>query len=224
MAKKTSEKAKLKKELRKQLQEEQLRKQNIVNEATARVDILDGLTPLTKFTINNESYEVKFFTRDSIPSDVLDTVFDLTKTNMKSSYEACDWGWKDGQKWSEFVDNTARFLVLYNNDKIAGFVHFRFMVDEGFEVIYIYEIQIDKSYQSRGLGAKLIRLIEFIGMKNHMQFSALTCFKHNPKAYRFYTIKMGYVIDAQSPSKFDIDECYEILSKCIDPHLVPPTR
>ena len=41
----------------------------------------------------------------------------------------------------------------------------------------------------------------------------LTVFKTNTAAMEFYLKRLGYLVDPSSPSKWGVEECYEILSK-----------
>lgn len=69
------------------------------------------------------------------------------------------------------------------------------------------------SVQRRGLGGKMMEVVEGIAKKCQMNKMKLTVFKTNTSALNFYIDKLGYVIDPSSPSKWKRDECYEILSK-----------
>ena len=56
-------------------------------------------------------------------------------------------------------------------------------------------------------------ILEMIALTYDLPKLMLTVFKNNRAAMRFYTEKLNYVIDDNSPSKFgDSDELYEILS------------
>ena len=57
------------------------------------------------------------------------------------------------------------------------------------------------------------RLARGLGMRK----TKLTVFRTNAAALAFYRQKLGYVVDASSPSKWGVDECYEILSKPLLP-------
>lgn len=107
---------------------------------------------------------------------------------------------------------------------VLGFVHLRYVLDEEDEakedaaVLYIYEIQLTSGLQRRGVGARLMALSERLARGLGMRKTKLTVFRTNAAALAFYHEKLGYVVDASSPSKWGMEECYEILSK----PLLPP--
>lgn len=102
---------------------------------------------------------------------------------------------------------------------VLGFVHLRYVLDEEDEapgdaaVLYIYEIQLAPALQRRGVGAQLMALSERLGAGLGLRKMKLTVFRTNAAALAFYREKLGYTVDASSPSKWGVDECYEILSK-----------
>lgn len=100
-----------------------------------------------------------------------------------------------------------------------GFVHLRFVLDEEDEqasdaaVLYIYEIQLAPTLQRRGVGRHLMALSEALAVGLGLKKMKLTVFRTNAAALAFYREKLGYAVDASSPSKWKVEECYEILSK-----------
>jgi ribosomal protein S18 acetylase RimI-like enzyme len=84
--------------------------------------------------------------------------------------------------------------------------------------LYVYELQVDQAHGRKGIGKRLMQLMELIARKQAMQWLMLTVIKANTNAMAFYQ-KMKYTVDDTSPSMCyeDADECYEILSKCICP-------
>lgn len=78
---------------------------------------------------------------------IVEWMFSLAEQNMKELYENCTWGWNPKSKYSEMTDSAAWYLIAkdYKNSSLAGFCHFRFVVDYGVEVLYCYELQVTKS-------------------------------------------------------------------------------
>ena len=97
---------------------------------------------------------------------------------------------------------------------VSGFVHLRFVVEDNQDVLYCYEIQINKISQSKGLGTFLMKMLELIAFYNGFSKVMLTVFDLNDEAKAFYKTKLGYVVDNFSPDE-DEDCDYEILSKII---------
>ena len=92
-----------------------------------------------------------------------------------------------------------------------GFAHIRFEVEEDKPIIYIYEIQIAKRAQGRGLGKYIMRIIEDIAKANAINTIMLTVFSTNKHARMLYE-SIGYTKDKSSP---DSETGYIILSKPI---------
>ena len=52
-----------------------------------------------------------------------------------------------------------------DGDRVVGFVHYRFIVEEDVPVIYVYELQLETCAQGKGLGKFLMQLVELIARK-----------------------------------------------------------
>ncbi|CAM9806092.1 unnamed protein product [Scytosiphon promiscuus] len=110
-------------------------------------------------------------------------------------------------------------------ERVAGYCHFRFAWDQdenedgegagGTEdVLYVYELQVAPWAKRRGLGRRMMQALELLANRHGMTKVMLTVFKENKQAMSFYTKKMKYGVDKDSPSNWDQpDEVYEILSK-----------
>ncbi|KAK7058905.1 hypothetical protein VNI00_001529 [Paramarasmius palmivorus] len=101
---------------------------------------------------------------------------------------------------------------------IAGYAMFRFEYEDGFDLLYCYELQIQETYQKRGLGRFLMELLIAVGEKWRMHKVMLTVIKANKSAVKFYE-RTGFNVDPTSPS-FGVppeedEEDYEILSQSI---------
>uniref|UniRef100_A0A0W0G2H8 N-alpha-acetyltransferase 40 n=1 Tax=Moniliophthora roreri TaxID=221103 RepID=A0A0W0G2H8_MONRR len=142
-------------------------------------------------------------------------LWDIFEQNMYHLYVDSSFGWSPHEKKAELFHPLSRFVILYpedNSEAIAGYTMFRFEYEDGFDLLYCYELQIQRSYQMRGLGRLLMEILSCIGEKWQMQKIMLTVFKANKSASQFYQ-NLGFVIDPDSPE--DDEEDYEILSKSI---------
>eukprot|EP00899_Mesostigma_viride_P026071 jgi/Mesvir1/6649/Mv10251-RA.1 len=83
-----------------------------------------------------------------------------------------------------------------------AFVQFRFVIEEGREVLYVYELQLAAAARRKGLGRHLMVLMELVARKNLMKGVMLTCQKSNQASLQFYS-GLKYQIDDISPSKSD---------------------
>ncbi|PON62050.1 FkbH domain containing protein [Trema orientale] len=105
---------------------------------------------------------------------------------------------------------------LDDRGPMVGFVHYRFVMEEGIPVLYVYELQLESRVQAKGLGKFLMQLIETIAQKNHMDAVVLTVQKANSSAMNFYTRNLSYLVSRTSPSRVDAigtEKSYEIFCK-----------
>ncbi|CAH1957097.1 unnamed protein product [Acanthoscelides obtectus] len=198
----------------------------IVAEANKLVDPLEPFPVFRKFNKNGLSVELFVNRSTDIENEVKQWAFELTKKNMQLKYEQCSWGWNDKTKEEELFDEAAWYLVAKNveDGKLLGFSHFRFDMDEGLEVLYCYELQLDSLIQRKGLGKFMMQILELVAFKNNMKKVILTVLKNNQYSNFFKNI--GYVVDETSPEDDpEEDEYYpyEILSK-VNKRLMPPTN
>ena len=70
--------------------------------------------------------------------------------------------------------------------------------EDGYEVIYCYEIHISSRLRGHGVGKHLMRLMEDIGRRVGVEKAMLTVFLENQGGLAFYE-KMGYHEDDYSP-------------------------
>lgn len=77
-------------------------------------------------------------------------------------------------------------------------------------VMYVYEVQVEKSIQSKGMGKFLMKFLELIGRKAGLDALMLTVFCENEGARKLYKNVLGFVVDEDSPGE---EHGYEILIK-----------
>ena len=129
-------------------------------------------------------------------------VFELTKRHMAPIYGQ---GWRDAAKRRELFAPSARYVVSEGaaGTELLGFVHFRFVVDQGAAVVYVYELQVAEEARGRGLGTRLMGLMEALGARHGLAGVVLTV-QHvaNPKANSFYRGALGYAPHPLCPTQF----------------------
>lgn len=159
-----------------------------------------------------------------------DWMLSLTKRNLMNLYIRARWGWSDGEKRAELTDPDARYLIVYRKGEAGkadakrplAFVHYRFIAQGAFPVLYLFEIQLERSARRRGVGKHLMRMVEVIAKRTGMGWVMLTVFNENVSARKLYMNKLGYRVDETSPSrvgKRGEHFQYEILSKCLLKHM-----
>lgn len=149
-----------------------------------------------------------------LSGELFDLMLQLTEDNMKQLYEQSDWGWNRKSKLKEFQHILARFLILKLNDKLIGFCHFRFDFgsDNSEACVYCYELQVARQFQRQGLGMHMMNILTMLAIRFKLYRVMLTVFKHNVKAMDFYVNRLKFRVDKSSPSKFNQETDYEILS------------
>ena len=103
-----------------------------------------------------------------------ESVFMLTKTNMKEIYDSAPggkWAWKDRKKRDELCEKDMRYIIARHkaNNAMAGLLAFQFLTENDYDVLYIYEIQVDASCARKGVGRFLMLLSFLIAGKQQMQ-------------------------------------------------------
>ncbi|CAH0550756.1 unnamed protein product [Brassicogethes aeneus] len=216
MGRKTAASSAKGKEKRLQRKEEQQRIQNAmqaVEKANKLDDPFADFPVFQKFNKNGIEAELSIKKCRDLDDGFKSWAFNLTKKNMQHKYEQSSWGWSDEKKLDELTDDAAWYLIVKAVDGTSlGFSHFRFDVDEGIEVLYCYELQLESSIHRKGLGKFMMQVLELIGFKNNMRKVVLTVLKNNQNSKFFRAI--NYELDESSPVD-DEDETYpyEILSK-----------
>lgn len=141
----------------------------------------------------------------------------LFESNMGDMYRKSDWGLDMKEKQEEFQHDNARFLVVTSDTNVLAFCHFRFDWNDDDDpteaVLYVYEIQVCNDMRRAGLGKRLMTILELVARQAGLTKTMLTVFKANKAAWNFYTKKLKYTVDSISPSQYEQDVDYEILSK-----------
>lgn len=222
-----------------------------VKGAYMKEDHLSDFPACVKFDRNGISVTFESNRGSSLSSSLKQYIQDLLKINMEGPY-GIEWPDEEKVKRREMIAADALYIIARLNQDDVGkeeraldgdlqsrensfdglwkgtgaptvaFVHYRFVVEEDFPVLYVYEIQLEKVVQGKGLGKFLMQLLELIARKNSMKAIMLTIQKRNIAAMNFYISKLSYKISSISPSKVNplehADCTYEILCKTFDSH------
>lgn len=103
-------------------------------------------------------------------------------------------------------------------DVVEGFLSFMVTDEDHYEVIYCYELHLQPRLQGKGLGRRLMGLMEMVGARVGVEKAMLTVFRSNERAAKVYG-KWGYGLDEFSPEPRRLREgpvkerSYVILSK-----------
>jgi ribosomal protein S18 acetylase RimI-like enzyme len=166
-----------------------------------------------------DSYDISVYTAATIPATDLDACFKLIELTSSAAYKDSGMGWSASEKKKEMKLPDMKYMVLrrhatsdipsgyenYEGDnqssdtgEFAGFIEFMVTYEDGYEVLYCYEIHLMPEVQSLGLGEELMERFERIGRAIGLEKAMLTVFKSNSRALKFY-MRVGYTEDESSP-------------------------
>jgi len=221
MGKKNKEKVKEKKAAHKAHLAQLSASQSRVAAANALQDPLAPFSIFHKYDKNSIQVSVTCHPVAALDPATMEWVFDLTKRNMETLYETSDWGWRDKDKREELGEESAWYLICKDHDgNNVAFVHFRFDLEDDVEVLYLYEIQMEKQIRRKGLGRFLVTALTLMAKKYEMEKVCCTVFQHNHDSMSFFKDTCRFEVDETSPdAMIDLDEpvCYQILCKRVRP-------
>jgi GNAT superfamily N-acetyltransferase len=149
--------------------------------------------------------------------------FDLTKSHMETIYENSGYGWDDEDKMRELTEQGARFLLVrefcegHNNGRLVGFAHFRFTVQgevmdmmAGDPCLYLWDIQIERSAQGRGLGRHMITLLELIARKEKMSYISIPIQNSDTRSLEWILKVRGFKADFELSNLVGFDPDTEV--------------
>lgn len=153
-----------------------------------------------------------------IVSEMLEQCLKLIEQTSAEDYKHSEIKWSPTKKRKEMKLPDMKYIILTKERQVIGFVSFMITYEDGYEVLYIYEIHFVPSWQGKGLGKKLINVVEDIGRKVGVTKVMLTVFKANQRAVDWY-FRLGYAEDEFSPGPRKLrsgtvkEPTYIILSK-----------
>ena len=135
--------------------------------------------------------------------------FKLLHHSSAADYRASADGWHPVKKRREMRLLDMKYILLGRSElwypeveemclPVYGFMSFMLTEEDGIEVVYCYEIHLEESVRGRGVGKRLMGLLEEVGRKAEVKKAMLTVFKRNKAAVHFYE-RLGYEEDEFSP-------------------------
>ncbi|XP_024008591.1 N-alpha-acetyltransferase 40 isoform X2 [Eutrema salsugineum] len=181
---------------------------DLIKRASSLFDPLSPFDSFRHYRKNDLSMYLESGRGDRLSSPLKQHIRKLLKTNMEGFYGS-DWPIQEKAKRKEMSSTDAHYIIVrevrygkpYESstrricsegcNQIAGFVHYRFTLEEEIPVLYVYEIQLESRFQGKGLGEFLMQLMELIASKNRMSAIVLTVQTSNALAMTFYMSKLG---------------------------------
>lgn len=221
MPKKSTKSSKKQQQATKSAASELAPHERVLAAANAVDDVLTALPTFSAFARGDVATHVRSLPAAQLREPTRAAVVALFEANMRDQYERSDWGYDAAAKARELFESEARYLVAESTGddrELLAFAHFRFVNDDGVEVLYVYELQVAERAQRRGLGKFLMAALLLVARQQRMKLVVLTVFKANTAALAFYQRTMGFSVDETSPSACgDDSQAYEILSRVVAP-------
>jgi len=209
MGKKDNSKAKEKKAERKAME----MKMNVgianVKLANEVEDPLGNLPkPFSVFNKNGLDLTLETVRAPDMDEKTLSWAFETVKTNMKPLYDDAykndpdmdlEFGWKEKEKITEMREDEAWYLLAKTQEgTIVAFSHFRFDMDYDDEVLYCYELQVEKAFRRKGLGKFMMKVLEMLMIKADMLKLMCTIFKKDKPEPAFFKEALKFQMDETS--------------------------
>jgi len=133
--------------------------------------------------------------------------FDLMASTCSADYADSSIGWSPAKKRKEMRLPDLRYLLLKQStacskedgtEEVVGFLSFMLTYEDGFEIVYCYEVHLRPYLQGKGIGKQLVLVMEEVGRSAKVKKAMLTVFVVNEAARKFYD-NLGYEEDDFSP-------------------------
>mmetsp|Transcript_6133 Transcript_6133/g.25950 ORF Transcript_6133/g.25950 Transcript_6133/m.25950 type:complete len:165 (-) Transcript_6133:2230-2724(-) len=126
----------------------------------------------------------RVYSRRELDEKTLSWGFSMVELNVKEFYGDF---WSPREKQRELNSKQAQF-IFHEDDRGSrdGFASFRFCVEDGEAVLYIYELQVDEKVRGKGIGKHMLKLLEEVAAHMKMSKVMLTVHKSNERAITFY--------------------------------------
>lgn len=145
-------------------------------------------------------------TSPSISPTDIEGCFNLITSTSSTDYKASSIGWSPAKKRKEMRLPDLRYILLKrktlgSDEKggtVVGFLSCMLTYEDGYEVVYCYEVHLAEGLQGKGIGKRLMEMMEEMGKRAGVAKAMLTSFKANGNAMTFYE-RRGYEEDEYSP-------------------------
>ncbi|KAL2802523.1 acyl-CoA N-acyltransferase [Aspergillus granulosus] len=164
------------------------------------------------------TYTLDIYTASTIPTPDLNAAFNLIELTSSAAYKNSSMGWSPTEKRKEMKLPDMKYMILRRTGfdenvgdggdsdgensspagEFAGFLEFMVTYEDGYEVLYCYEIHLTPEAQGQGLGEELMARFERVGARIGLEKAMLTVFRSNRRAITFYE-RVGYTEDESSP-------------------------
>ena len=176
----------------------------------------------------NGQYDITLESPASMDPSDLTQCYDLVAFTSSAAYATSGVGWVPRKKRKEMELLDLRYLLVKKalpagasmamDVPVEGFLSFMLTYEDGFEVVYCYEVHVQLHLRGLGVGTRLMDKMEEVGRKVGVEKAMLTVFRENKAALNLYQ-RLGYSEDDFSPRPRELrngvmkSPTYVILSK-----------
>ena len=159
----------------------------------------------TSSTHHLGDHRMRLESSSTIAKEDFNACFNLIASTSADAYAASSIGWSPAKKRKEMKLPDLRYLLLIrpgfgrSREVVEGFLSFMLTYEDGYEVVYCYELHLCPQLQGHGVGRYLMGLMEEVGKNAEVEKAMLTVFLENKEALLFYE-KLGYSEDEYSPA------------------------
>ena len=139
-------------------------------------------------------------------------LYDEARENDPDSYYEAEYGWRECEKMNELREDMAWFLLVRTEEgSPVAFSHFRYNMHFDDEVLYCYDLQVERAYRRKGLGRFMMKVLEMLMIKSDMLKLMCTIFKNDKPEIEFFKTALKFEMD--ETNMLDKNFQYEILSR-----------
>jgi N-alpha-acetyltransferase 40 len=184
------------------------------------IDAVNSLQTSTSLNLSLQTWT-------SMPPTLRTACLNLIELTNSTHYQSSEMGWSRAKKLKEMRHPAMKYSLLlpsalaspsHTEEGVQGFLSFMVTEEDGYDVIYCYELHLQPERQGQGLGKRMMEVMEIMGARVGVEKAMLTVFRSNEKAVRAYQ-KWGYGVDEFSPEGRRLrdgtvkESSYVILSK-----------
>jgi len=196
-------------------------------------DVLADFGPMAKYDRNGLDLNIEFAAAKALKKDegLFQQVIDLTRSNMADVY-----AWDEMEATDELEDNAGRFLLVRERGggALVGAAQFRFTLQGelhstcethqmiGEAVLLVFDVQLEPRVQRKGVGTRLMQLLELVCRKYKLAFLQARVHDGNDGATAFMASHLkGFSVEAasaavQADADFMADIDFSVFSKTVN--------
>ncbi|KAF6254767.1 acyl-CoA N-acyltransferase [Scenedesmus sp. NREL 46B-D3] len=202
-------------------QDELLALQTALKAVNQEQNILQHFPAFVSYNKNDVAVTISFTHGNKLSQQQKDALWGVFEANMKDIYTADQQKWNPSVKKRELFHEDARYLLATDTEgRLLGYTHFRFELEDNLlsddelqlhrlgkhsSVVYCYELQLDASMHRKGLGRRLMQMLELLALKFGMDMVLLTVQRSNSSAQAFYE-RLGYRQHPTCPARNDFED------------------